>query len=124
MLGFDFCDIWKTSSVMRKHIKSLKEKELKCTTLGENTSRFMCRHPGCEKSFSRKSRLKAHLHLHEGTQPFRCTFGGCGKSFSERPNLIIHIRIHTKEKPFACSLCRKAFTTKGNMKDHERRHYK
>eukprot|EP00347_Sterkiella_histriomuscorum_P014409 403360975 len=87
-------------------------------------SRFLCTYPDCGKSFSRKSRLKAHLHLHWGTQPFRCEYPGCTKAFSERPNLIIHNRIHTKEKPFSCKMCGKKFTTKGNMKDHERRHFK
>ncbi|CDW88644.1 zinc finger protein ozf [Stylonychia lemnae] len=87
-------------------------------------SRFKCTYHDCNKSFSRKSRLKAHLHLHLGTQPFKCPHPGCNKAFSERPNLVIHIRIHTKEKPFSCQMCGKTFTTKGNMKDHYRRHFK
>ena len=86
--------------------------------------RFKCTYPNCDKDFSRKSRLKAHFHLHNGSQPYRCPYDGCNKSFSERPNLKIHIRIHTNEKPFICKMCGKTFTTKGNMKDHERRHFK
>lgn len=92
--------------------------------MATTSSRFQCTYSNCGKSFSRKSRLKAHLHLHLGTQPFRCPYQGCAKAFSERPNLIIHTRIHTKEKPFTCTMCGKQFTTKGNMKDHERRHFK
>ena len=89
---------------------------------GEST--FVCPHNGCEKAFSRKIRLNAHMHLHYGTQPFKCSFPACGKAFSEKQNLNIHIRIHRDERPFACPQgCGKSFRTKGNMRDHERRHF-
>lgn len=86
--------------------------------------RYFCTYNNCGKSFSRRSRLKSHMHLHYGSQPFKCTYEGCGKGFSERPNLLIHMRIHTNDKPFKCGVCDKSFTTKGNMRDHERRHNK
>ena len=34
------------------------------------------------------------------------------------------MRIHKKEKPFKCTMCDKSFYTKGNMRDHEKRHSK
>jgi uncharacterized Zn-finger protein len=35
-------------------------------------------------------------------QRFRCTETGCDKSFTRRYNLSAHLRCHRSEKPFAC----------------------
>jgi len=42
----------------------------------------------------------------------------CYKTFACRSALDIHYRSHTKERPFQCPLCHRAFSTKGNMKQH------
>ena len=90
----------------------------------EDEAGYVCPQRGCHKTFSRKLRLNAHLHLHYGTQPYKCTFPTCGKAFSEKQNLRIHMRIHADERPFQCPQgCGKSFRTKGNMRDHERRHF-
>ena len=63
---------------------------------------FICQHPGCSKTFTRKVRLQAHMHIHNGTQPFKCPFPGCGKAFSEKQNLKVHARIHEDRRHFPC----------------------
>lgn len=42
----------------------------------------------------------------------------CGKTFACPSALDIHYRSHTKEKPFICLTCCRAFSTKGNLKQH------
>ena len=42
----------------------------------------------------------------------------CGKMFSCKSAVDIHMRSHTKERPFRCEYCDRAFTTKGNLKQH------
>ena len=42
----------------------------------------------------------------------------CYKTFACRSALDIHYRSHTKERPFKCEVCDRAFSTKGNMKQH------
>ena len=94
------------------------------TSFNMEEGAFICPYKGCNKVFSRKLRLNAHLHMHYGTQPFKCEHPGCGKAFSEKQNLRIHMRIHKDERPFVCPQgCGKSFRTKGNMQDHERRHF-
>ena len=46
----------------------------------------------------------------------------CYKTFACRSALDIHYRSHTKERPFKCKLCDRAFSTKGNMKQHMMTH--
>ena len=42
----------------------------------------------------------------------------CLRTLSCRSALLMHYRTHTGERPFRCRLCRRAFTTKGNLKTH------
>lgn len=46
----------------------------------------------------------------------------CKKEFSSMGNLKVHYKIHTGEKNFVCDVCNKAFVTKFNLIKHYRIH--
>lgn len=48
--------------------------------------------------------------------PNKCPI--CNRVLSCRSALRQHYRTHTGERPFQCRLCRRSFTTKGNLKTH------
>lgn len=95
------------TSRMMEHIKS---------HTGEKP--FVCPHPSCAKTFTRKFSLHAHLRLHSGEKPFACTY--CSRTFSTNSILTCHLRTHTGEKPYACSHCAYRSTQRTALKVHMR----
>ena len=49
----------------------------------------------CEKVFTTKEKLFAHLRVHTNEKPFQCHVKGCNMTFSQKGNLKQHvIRMH------------------------------
>eukprot|EP00088_Acartia_fossae_P064849 TRINITY_DN7988_c0_g1_i7.p1 TRINITY_DN7988_c0_g1~~TRINITY_DN7988_c0_g1_i7.p1 ORF type:complete len:651 (+),score=62.43 TRINITY_DN7988_c0_g1_i7:91-2043(+) len=112
----------------------------------ENKQSFSCN--VCEKSFTQKSALKEHAHVHTGKKEYSCDICGklivtrsglhkhkaahmgikkfscnfCDKKFAEKARLEIHVRTHTGERPFSCDVCKESFICKSSLKQHQRVH--
>ncbi|CAK6959344.1 LOW QUALITY PROTEIN: zinc finger and BTB domain-containing protein 26-like [Scomber scombrus] len=70
----------------------------------------------CEKSFSLKSNLTCHVHVHTGVKNFRCPL--CHKTFLQTARLQDHLNVHTGDKPHKCNYCAVHFPHKPDLRRH------
>ena len=82
---------------------------------------YKCGYPGCDKGYTRRSYLIAHLLKHTGKSKFKCPYPECAGNEYFRDSAVLKRHIvtkHTLDKPFQCSRCNKRFTRKENLKYH------
>ncbi|KAF4621040.1 hypothetical protein D9613_000365 [Agrocybe pediades] len=85
---------------------------------------YQCTFEGCDRSYSKPSRLEEHQRSHTGQRPFSCET--CGKSYLRETHLTAHTRSHLPEsaRPFVCERdgCGKRFWTTQHLKVHSAWH--
>ncbi|XP_062616621.1 gastrula zinc finger protein XlCGF8.2DB-like [Saccostrea cucullata] len=72
----------------------------------------------CNKRFSDRQQLNAHLEKHDKCQRFKCDT--CSETFTYRHNLTRHMKKHPTPKVHTCSYCSQEFGRGDTLLQHIR----
>ncbi|UJR09609.1 hypothetical protein I4U23_013844 [Adineta vaga] len=85
---------------------------------GQQTNRYLCTHPDCNKAFANKSALAKHKLTHSQDRKHKCS--KCSKGFKRLDHLHGHMLTHEEEKPHKCRVpnCNRTYCDARSLKRH------
>jgi KRAB domain-containing zinc finger protein len=80
---------------------------------------FPCTHPGCEKKFFDRYKLKSHQASHDPNTKKKYVCDACNRAFTHLDYLNCHIRRkHSSIRPYNCTYCSKSFAFHHDLNLH------
>ncbi|OWF45270.1 uncharacterized protein LOC110457257 [Mizuhopecten yessoensis] len=74
----------------------------------------------CGKYFKQLSHLNTHMLTHDNIRPHKCDV--CGKGFTQISHLKRHTAVHLDSKPYKCDMCSRGFAYPSELKAHKEKH--